>query len=300
MLLSGKSHASRVGRRRTIQYPAQKGGEIMSSKQKTAGLFSTMNVLGAAAFVLASATLSNAAVGDTIRVNSGADAPFTDAAGHVWAADSGFTGGQVYQETQEIAGTEDDALHTDERWDEVDFSYNFKVTTPGSYIVGLYEATLYSGACGEGTRVFDVTINGTKVLTDYDMSKEVGCLTAQVKRFVVVTNDGRINITFNKGAVENPKINAIEIYPGTVIAVSAPKAVPSKFSLSASNGRLDVQTHAEGAYTLTLQDLHGKRVDQKRGFGGGSQSFTNLRPGVYFMTSTVGGETVTRRVSVVR
>src|SRR5215217_3159949 len=73
-------------------------GEIMGSKQKTAGLSGTMNVLGAAAFILASATLSNAAVGDTIRVNSGATASFTDAAGHVWAADSGFVGGQVYSD----------------------------------------------------------------------------------------------------------------------------------------------------------------------------------------------------------
>ena len=271
----------------------------MGSKQKTAGLSGTMNVLGAAAFILASATLSNAAVGDTIRVNSGATASFTDAAGHVWAADSGFVGGQVYSDFNAvIAGTPDQALHQDERWDSQDFSYNFNVT-PGSYIVGLYESTLYDGACGEGTRVFDVTINGTKVLTNYDMSKEVGCLTAQVKRFVVATSNGKINITFNMSAAQNPKINAIEIYPGTVVGISAPKADPSKFSVFGSKGRLDVQTRAEGDYTLTLQDLHGKRVDQKHGFGGGNQSFTNLRPGVYFLTSTAGRETFTRRVSVV-
>jgi hypothetical protein len=251
--------------------------------------------------LLATFAVSNAAVGDTIRVNSGATAPYTDAAGRVWAADSGFVGGEAYSNFDvTIAGTPDQALHQDERWDDADFSYNFQVTTPGSYIVGLYEATLWDGACGEGTRVFDVTINGTKVLTNYDMSKEVGCLTAQVKRFLVNTADGKINITFNVGAVQNPKINAIEIYPGTVISVKSPRVNASKFSVSSSKGRLIVQTQAKGAYTLRLQDLHGKRIAEKHGFDGGTQSFAGLRPGVYFLTSTAGGESVTRRVSVLR
>jgi hypothetical protein len=272
----------------------------MHSNQRTTGFFRKVAFGVATTVVLLGASTSIAAVSDTIRVNSGASEPYTDAAGHVWAADSGFTGGQVYSDfSVTIEGTPDQALHQDERWDSQDFSYNFNVT-PGSYIVGLYEATLYSAACGEGTRIFDVTINGTKVLTNYDMSAEVGCLTAQVKRFVVVTNDGKINITFNLGSVQNPKINAIEIYPGTTIGVSPSRAAASKFSMSSSSGRLVVQTQAEGAYTLSLRDLHGKRVDEKRGFGAGTQSFTNLRPGLYFLTSTSGQETFTCKVSVVR
>ncbi len=250
--------------------------------------------------LLAAVTVSHAAVGDTVRVNSGADAPFTDAAGHVWAADSGFVGGEAYSDANAtIAGTPDQALHQVERWDDADFSYTFNMKTgAGSYIVGLYEATLYDGACGEGTRVFNVDINGTQVLTDYDMSKEVGCLTAQVKRFVVATTDGKITITFKVGSVQNPKINAIEIYPGSVIAVNSPKVNASKFSVSSSNGTLAVQTQAKGAYTLELSDLQGKRIAIKQGFGAGAQNFSNLKSGVYFLTSTIGSETVTRRISV--
>jgi hypothetical protein len=260
------------------------------------------NTTLALSVLLATFTVSNAAVGDTIRVNSGATAPFTDAAGRVWAADSGFVGGEAYSDFNvTIAGTPDPALHQDERWDDADFSYNFQVTTPGSYIVGLYEATLWDGACGEGTRVFDVTINGTKVLTNYDMSKEVGCLTAQIKSFVVVTSDGKINITFNVGAVQNPKINAIEIYPGTVAGIQGQgKANNSKLSIAASRGGFTVRAQAEGAYTLELSDLQGKRMGIKQGFGASKQTFSNLKPGVYFLTSRIGHEVFTRTVSVIR
>jgi hypothetical protein len=252
---------------------------------------------------LATFAISNAAVGDTLRVNSGATAPFTDSKGQVWAADSGFVGGEAYSGTAEIAGTVDDALHLDERWDDADFSYNFNMKQgAGSYVVNLYEATLWDGACGEGTRVFDVTINGTKVLTNYDMSKEVGCLTAQIKSFVVVSSDGKINITFNLGAVQNPKINAIEIYPGTTpLRVSKPSVEKaSMFAISASRGGFTVRAPAEGAYTLELSDLQGKRIGVRQGFGAGAQTFSNLKPGVYFLTSRVGSQTVTRTVSVLR
>jgi hypothetical protein len=280
----------------------------MGSIQKSEGLFGMessmvsgkLSVFGAVAVVLLAATVSNAAV-DTVRVNCGGSA-YTAANGTQWAADSGFTGGQIYSEPgTTIANTADQTLHQYERWDSQDFAYNFNLI-PGSYIVNLYEASLYANVCNAGGRVFDVTINGTKVLTNYDMYNEVnGCLIAHVKSFVVATTDGRINITFNVGAAENPKINAIEIVPGTVISISgASKAIASRFTVAASSGTLTVLSQAEGAYSLELKDLQGKRIDTRTGFGNGSQSFTNLRPGVYFLTSVSGGESVTRTISVLR
>lgn len=274
-------------------------GSILKSESLFGMTSGMLNGFGAATVVLLAATLSNAAV-DTVRVNCGGPA-LTDSQGKQWAADSGFVGGEAYSNYEAaIAGTADQALHQDERWDDADFSYNFNVI-PGSYIVKLYEASLWDGACGPGTRVFDVTINGTKVLTNYDMGAEVACLTAQIKQFVVATTTGSISITFNVGAVQNPKINAIEIIPGTVINVQgAIQQKASKFSVAASSGALTVLSQFEGAYTVELKDLQGKHIDTKTGFGNGSQSFSNLRPGVYLLTTVSGSESVTRTISVLR
>jgi hypothetical protein len=80
----------------------------------------------------------------------------------------------------------------------------------------------------------------------------------------------------------------------------ASKANASKFTMSASNGALTVLSQVEGAYSLDLKDLQGKRIDSKTGSGSGSQSFSNLRPGVYFLTTVSGSESVTRKFSVLR
>ncbi len=252
----------------------------------------------ALAMLLLAFTFSHAAR-DTVRVNCGGPA-YTDAAGHAWAADSGFTGGQTYSATSTIANTPDQTLYQTERWDSQPFSYNFNVT-PGSYRVSLHEASLYSGVCNAGGRVFNVSINGTAVLTNYDMFNEVGCLYAQIKQFVVATTDGKININFTLGSASNPKIDAIEIVPGTGTSISkSPDWKQSGFSISNLNGGLSVQTQTEGAYTLELSTLEGKRIGQKHGFGFGLQSFTKLNPGLYLMTFRMDHQTVTRTVSVVR
>jgi hypothetical protein len=274
----------------------------MGSIQKSAGLLGKLSAFGTTTVVLLAATLSNAAV-DTVRVNCGGPS-YTAVNGKQWAADSGFVGGTVYAPNNPpaITGTDDPSLHQVERYgDGVDFAYNFDMN-PGSYRVYLWNATLWDGACGEGTRIFDVTINGTKVLTNYDMSAEVPCLTAHAKHFPVTTSDGKINITFNVGAVQNPKINAIEIVPLAGSSIhGASKAGTARFPVvTASNGGLVVQSLVEGAYTLELKDLQGKHIDAKNGFGAGSQSFSNLRSGVYFLTSVSGNESVTRTISVLR
>ncbi len=148
------------------------------------------------------------------RINAGGPL-YVDSDGDTWLADSFFTGGQVYSTTEPIANTEDDPLYQTERYG-ADFSYSFPVTTTGTYTVDLHLAEIFVGAPGSGSekgqgdRIFDVIIEGTTVLDDYDLFADVGALTATIKSFQTEVTDGILNIQFT-ATVDNAKISAIEI-----------------------------------------------------------------------------------------
>ncbi|HAO99188.1 MAG TPA: hypothetical protein DCQ83_04010 [Fibrobacteres bacterium] len=251
------------------------------------------------AAMLLTFTISHAQLSDTVRINCGGP-NYTDASGKAWAADSGYTGGQTYSENTAISNTPDQTLYQTERWDSSPFSYNFNMK-PGNYTVSLYEASLYAAVCNAGGRVFNVAINGTAVLTNYDMYNEVGCLTAQIKQFPVTTSNGKIKIDFTLGSASNPKIDAISIIPSTGSSIfNGRDGKSSKFSVTNAKGSLAVQTQATGAYTLELLTLQGKRIGYKHGFGFETQSFTRLNPGLYLLSFRANHETITRMISVVR
>ncbi|HWC00291.1 MAG TPA: malectin domain-containing carbohydrate-binding protein, partial [Bryobacteraceae bacterium] len=66
-----------------------------------------------------------------------------------------------------------------------------------------------------GRRVFDIAINGTRVLGHFDPLAQAGGPNRAVdRRFPVVVNNGRLSIEFLP-VVSNPKISAIEIVPAS-------------------------------------------------------------------------------------
>ena len=81
--------------------------------------------------------------------------------------------------------------------------------TPGTYQVRLYFAEIYFTTTG--ARIFNVSIEGTPVLQNYDIVADVGPFTGVVKSFVV-TADTNLDIDLSR-VTENPKISAIEIVP---------------------------------------------------------------------------------------
>jgi N-acetylneuraminic acid mutarotase len=104
------------------------------------------------------------------------------------------------------------ALFQTERWDgpaAPEMQWNFPVTA-GSYEVRLGFAEIYSGTQSVGARVFDVSIENTTVLDNYDVFGDVGGYKAVVKSFFVTTSDANLDIDFGH-VVENPAIKSIEI-----------------------------------------------------------------------------------------
>ena len=91
------------------------------------------------------------------------------------------------------------------------FTYTIPGLTAGSsHTVLLHFAETYFTASGE--RVFNVAINGTSVLANFDIYANVGVDAALVKQFTATANSsGQIIIAFSNGTVDQPIISGIEI-----------------------------------------------------------------------------------------
>ena len=153
-------------------------------------------------------TLSPTSSFSPIRVHSGG-AAFTDpATGNVWSADTGFTGGNTFSTTKTITDTANPSqapLYQTERYGNSTYTFN---VPNGTYTVTLKFAEFYWTSTGQ--RVFNVAINGTTVLSNFDIVAAAGGpLTAVDKSFTVgPTSTITIQLTT---VVDNGKIDAIQI-----------------------------------------------------------------------------------------
>ena len=99
-----------------------------------------------------------------------------------------------------------------ERWspnDNPPMQWAFPVAAGKNLQVRLYFANRCGCTSGVGQRVFDVALDGTTVLDNFDIVADAGDQVGTMKSFDVVS-DGTVNIDFTH-VVENPLINAIEI-----------------------------------------------------------------------------------------
>ncbi|HJT24420.1 MAG TPA: malectin domain-containing carbohydrate-binding protein, partial [bacterium] len=145
------------------------------------------------------------------RVHCGGS-QYVDSQGQTWSADTAFNGGFTYQTANAISGTSDPALYDDERAGNP-YTYSFAVP-PGSYQVTLKFAEVFWNSPGQ--RVFNVSINGAQVLTNFDIAADAGGANqADDKQFNNITPDGngRIVVQLGPASVDNAKLSAIEITP---------------------------------------------------------------------------------------
>jgi Malectin domain len=144
-----------------------------------------------------------------VDINSGGTAvpPFV--------ADTDFTGGGTYAVTHTIstAGVTNPApaaVYQDAR--EGNITYTVPGFTAGStHTVRLHFAELYFATAGQ--REFNVAINGTPVLTNFDIVAAAGGqYKANVQQFTTTANSsGQIVIHLSNGSVNQPEICGIEI-----------------------------------------------------------------------------------------
>jgi hypothetical protein len=147
--------------------------------------------------------------GSALSINAGGSATGS------FTADQYYSGGTAYTTTNTIdvsqVGSVPAAVFQSERYGA--FSYTIP-NRSGAQTVTLYFAETYVTAAGQ--RLFNVSINGTAVLSSFDIYASAGGQNKAIaKTFNTTANSsGQVVIQFTTGT-ENPKVNGITVTGGS-------------------------------------------------------------------------------------
>lgn len=160
----------------------------------------------------ATAALALKAAPEAIRINCGDTGAFKDAQGNVWQSDRNFHGASLANSlSKPIAGASPDMqkLYQSSRYCYANQRFNYTFPVPnGRYAVTLKFAD-YSWN-DPGHYIFDVLINGKKVLSNFDLQVGYPPKTAIDKRYETTVTDKAIRIDFVAHQA-SAIINGIEI-----------------------------------------------------------------------------------------
>ena len=132
---------------------------------------------------------------------------YTDSGSLLWFADNSFAGGNTGSTTSNITNTADPTLYKTERYGS--FTYTLSVPN-GARNVTLKFAEIYFTATNK--RIFNVSINGTQVLKNFDIVAAAGgAFKAIDKTFPVNVTNNQVVIQFIPGSADLPKISAIKV-----------------------------------------------------------------------------------------
>jgi hypothetical protein len=171
------------------------------------------------------ASTAQAQLTPPVRIVSGTTTPYTDSHGNLWVADEDFNVGTSRGLiSNAITGTADPTLYQNERYSLNDLpAMVYTIPAPsGTYTLNLYFSENYVTAVGQ--RLFNIKVNGTPVLTNFDIFATAGAMHAAVIKTFAVSSKGTILIEFDhtNPAVQNPKIDAIELIPLTQTLATIP------------------------------------------------------------------------------
>ncbi len=163
--------------------------------------------------------------GADLRMAVGSTNPFVDRSGRIWSPDRFFSGGAVlFRPSEKIVRTLDPDIYRHLR--QGDFRYDIPLH-PGSYELHLHFAEtgladfISAESSGEGQRLFQVSINGNRVLTAFDtVADAAGSNVAdeRVFRDISPAQDGflHLSLTSMRGAAMLSAIEVLPVSPGKV------------------------------------------------------------------------------------
>jgi beta-galactosidase len=207
----------------------------------------------------ASATTYSACTGSCaslLAISSGG----TGISGTSWLADEDYSGGGTYTtgntvSTTGVVNAAPEAIYQSERSGAM--SYTIPGLTAGSsYTVALHFAEIYWTQAGQ--RIFNVAINGTTVLSNFDIVATAGGPNiALVEEFAATANSsGQIVVSFIAGSADQPKVSGIQIFGTAGATATAPVIVTQPAAQTVTIGTTATFTvSATGDASLTYQWL---------------------------------------------
>jgi hypothetical protein len=155
-------------------------------------------------------------------LNTGGAAAGAFASDTFWSGSTNLYSVASGIDTNGVAFAAPPAVYQSERWG--DFSYILPHLVPGSdYLVRLHFAEISPSVSSTNDRRFHVTINGTQVLTNFDILAAAGGKFRAVTRTFAATADanGQIRIGLARGDANEAKLSGLEVLPPSAGSVSA-------------------------------------------------------------------------------
>ena len=205
-----------------------------------------------------------------------------------FVADTDFNGGTTYStnssvDTSNVTNPAPQAVYQTVRYGN--FTYTIPNLTPNTdYTLRLHFNEPYFGANGNsggvGSRVFNVSVNGTQALSNFDIYQAARGANKAVVEQIPATADSNGNIAVQfTSVVDNAMVSGIEVDNGTTTPTPTPTPIQSE-AINAGGG-------TEGSFQADMDSTNGSTYSTSASID--TSGVTNPAPEAVYQSVRYGG-----------
>jgi poly(hydroxyalkanoate) depolymerase family esterase len=213
-------------------------------------------------------TPTNTSVPGTVSINTGGSATGSFTADQFFSGGTAFTNTATIDMSQITSNPPPAAIFNSERYGAMTYTIP---NLSGAQTVTLYFAETFLTAAGQ--RLFNVTINGTTVLSSFDIYASAGGQNKAIARTFNTTanGSGQVVIQFTTGT-ENPKVNGITVAAGTGGPTNTPTPTPTRTPTPQAGVNFLTNADMESGTTNWVVNGAGTLSSDTSQFHGGTHS----------------------------